>query len=207
MRRNKSLIVALAIALSVFVPVVSRADDGGAWLTLQANKGWKDCYAFAHLEYRANNQFKSTDAWFLAAGGGYKFTPWLKGDLSYEYWDVNLGTSIHKAVLSANATLARENLAVSIREKLEFAVTPSKSATSWTLRSRLRAQYSIPDSIFTPYAMAEVFNWSSWIRSLHYVGTEMKLSTHSVLDVYYLYHLPAGAPAVHLLGVAYYFNF
>ena len=207
MRRMKSFIVAAALALSVFTPVVSRADDGGAWLSLQANKGWKDCYAFARLEYRAKNQFKSTDAWFLAAGGGYKITPWLKGDLSYEYWDVNLGTSIHKAVLSANATLARENLAVSIREKLEFAVTPSVSATSWTLRSRLRAQYSIPNSIFTPYAMAEIFNWSSWIRSLYYAGAEMKLSTHSVLDVYYLHHLPAGAPAVHLLGVAYYFNF
>lgn len=207
MRRMKSFIVAAALALSVFTPFVSRADDGGAWLTLQANKGWKDCYAFGRLEYRAKNHFKSTDAWFLAAGGGYKFTPWLKGDLSYEYWDVNLGTSIHKAVLSATATMTRENLSVSIKEKLEFAVTPSKSATSWTMRSRLRAQYSIPNSIFTPYAMAEIFNWSSWIRSLYYAGAEMKLGTHSVLDVFYLHHLPAGAPAVHLLGVAYYFNF
>lgn len=208
MLNGKKIKVAVFTAMvACLAATAARADDGGAWLSVQANKGWKDTYAFARLEYRANNHFQSTDAWFLAAGGGYAFAPWLKADLSYEFWRVSNEMSVHKAVLSGAATMVRDGLAVSIREKLEFAVTPSASATSLTLRSRLRAQYSIPGSIFRPYAMAEIFNWSSWIRSLYYAGVEMSIDKHNMFDLYYLYHLPNGGPAVHLLGVGYFFNF
>ncbi len=183
------------------------ADDGGAWLTLQVNKSWQKPYAFVRLEHRSNNRFGSTEAIFTSIGGGYRFAPWLNADLSYEYWHISPQVKFHKAVLSCTGTLAGEGLSVSVKEKLEFAVNPLDRAASFTLRSRLRAQYSIPGSIFRPYAMAEIFNWSSWIRSLYYAGTELTIGSHHCIDLFYLYHLPNGGQPVHVLGAGYYFSF
>lgn len=187
--------------------VESRADDGGSWISLQANKSWQKSYGFLRLEHRSFNSFSDTEAKFLATGLGLKLTPWLKADLSYEYWDINNSVTMHKAVLSGTGTLSRGGLSVSVREKLEFAVNPATSSTSFVLRSRLRAQYSLPDSAFRPYIMSENFAWSSWIRSLYYVGTDIVLSQHSTFDLFYLYHVPAGAQQVHLVGIGYNFNF
>ena len=195
---------ALAAATVLFTAQPLRADDGGYWISLQLNKGWQNTYAFLRAEHRSFNDFSDTEAMFTALGFGYKFAPWFKADVSYEYWDINPDIKIQKGVLTGNATLARDGLAVSIREKLEYA---PKSSTQLTLRSRLRGQYSIPGTSITPYAMAEVFNWDKWVRSLYYVGAEIKVWDHSMFDLYYLYHLPAGNQPVHLLGIGYYFNF
>lgn len=201
----KKILLSICIALASFTSAM--ADDGGAWLTLQVNKGWQKTYAFARFEHRSNNNFSSKDAIFTAVGGGYKFAPWFKADLSYEFWDINPDLNFHKAVLAGTATMTRDALSVSIKEKLEFAVNPANSATSFTLRTRLRAQYNIPESIFRPYVMSEIFTWSGWIRSLHYVGAELAIDKHNCVDLYYLYHLPNGSQPVHLLGVGYFFSF
>lgn len=189
------------------LPTVARADDAGSWVSIQLNKGCEHGYAFGRAEHRSNNQFGSTEAMFLVAGGGYKITPWLKADASYEYWNINPSTDIHKLVLCGTGTLARDGLAVALREKLELAYNPLVGTVSPTLRSRLRAQYAVPGHKFTPYMMAEVFSWSGWIRSLNYVGAEIPVTPQHVIDIFYMYHLPAGSQPVHVVGLGYVFNF
>lgn len=201
--KRSFLIVCLFL---VFIPSAF-ADGGSLWLSLQANKSWQKTYAFARLERRSTNDFGKKDAVFTSIGGGYRFSKWFNADLSYEYWDINPDLNFHKAVLSGTGTLSRDGLSVSLREKLEFAVNPANSSTSFTLRSRLRAQYSIPQSVFRPYLMAEIFSWSNWVRSLNYVGTELVIDKHSCIDLYYMYNIPNGDQAVHILGLAYYFSF
>lgn len=201
----KRIILLVCLIIAAIPSAV--ADDGGAWLSVQLNKNWSKPYAFARLEFRSNNKFKSTEAFFTAVGGGYKFAPWFKADLSYEYWRINPQINVHKAVLCGTGTLARDGLSLSIREKLEFAVNPESSDSNFTLRSRLRAQYDIPGGIFRPYLMTEIFSWSSWIRSLNYVGTEIAIGSHHCIDLFYMYHLPNGSQPVHLLGAGYYFSF
>lgn len=201
--KKLSLVFILALAFAT----AARADDGGAWINLQANFGWDKVYGFARVENRTFNDFSDREASFLAVGAGYKFGSWFKADLSYEYWDIASGVTFHKAVLTDNATLTRENLSVSIRQKLELAVNPANSAKTLTLRTRLRGQYAFPNSHFRPYAMAETFNGSAWVRSLYYLGTEIVFGNHSMLDMFYLYHVPAGSAQEHVIGVGYYFNF
>lgn len=207
-KTNSPLAILAVFALGfIFAPCTLRAGDAGSWVNLQLNKGWQSSYAFLRLEHRSNQQFSNTEATFMAAGAGYKISPWLKADLSYEHWSINPETTLHKAVLTSTGTLQRDGLAVSVREKLEYAINPANSATSFTLRTRLRAQYSIPETNVTPYAMAELFNWKAWVRSLYYAGAEFKFGSHSMVDIYYLYHLPNGSQPVHVLGLGYYFNF
>lgn len=197
----------LVLALSSASVTPCHADDSGAWLSVQINKGWDKAYAFGRAEYRSFHQFGDTEARFLVAGGGLKMTPWLKADVSYEYWSVSPDINIHKLVLCGTGTLAREGLSVALREKLEFAYNPLTSTTSPTLRSRLRAGYAIPGIALRPYMMAEVFSWTGWVRSLNYVGAEVPIADHHVIDFFYMYHLPAGAEPVHVLGLGYVFNF
>ena len=189
--------------------------DYGTWTSVQLVKSFGAPYAMARLEHRSFDHIRGTECWFAMAGGGYNFNSWLKGDLSYEYWSIpSAGDMVqHKAVFCLTETLKREGLAVALREKYELAYNPDAESFSNTLRTRLRAQYKAQDSIFTPYAMYEIFNsfdTGKWVRSLHYVGTEISLGGGHSLDFFYMYHLydKAGLTgACHLLGAGYTFVF
>ena len=110
----KRIILTFCLLLAAVPDAI--ADDGGAWLTLQGNKGWQKTYAFLRLEHRSNENFSNTEAMFLSVGGGYKLTPWLKADLSYEFWDINPNLNFHKAVLAGTGTMVRDGLSLSIKE-------------------------------------------------------------------------------------------
>lgn len=189
--------------------------DFGTWSSIQLVKSFGAPYAMARLEHRSFDSVRSTECWFAMAGGGYNFNKWLKGDLSYEYWNIPSAGNIiqHKAVLSLTETLKREGLAVSLREKYELAFNPASESISHTLRTRLRGQYKAPDSAFTPYLMYELFGsleGKGWIRSLHYAGTEINLGGGHSLDFFYMYHLydkQSLTGACHLLGAGYNFVF
>ena len=179
--------------------------DLGLWSSIHVNKGWSDAYAFARVEHRSYEQMSATDCWFALAGVGYKLTDWLKADLSCEHWELPSSgdASFHKAVACVNGTLKSGALAVSVREKYELKL----DSLTGTMRTRLRAQYGF--SACTPYVMYEFFNGFSgkgWVRSLHYFGTEIKVSKHSTVDLFYMYNLyPTGGATAscHVLGAGY----
>ena len=185
--------------------------DLGTWSSIQLIKSMGAPYAMARLEHRSFDNISDTECWFAMAGAGYNFNSWLKGDLSYEYWNIpSAGNMIqHKGVLTLNETLKRDGLAIALREKYELAFNPDAQSFSNTLRARLRGQYKAPDSAFTPYMMYEIFgslDGKGWVRSLHYAGSEISLGGGHSLDLYYMYHLydKAGMTgACHVLGVGY----
>lgn len=190
-------------------------DDFGTWTSIQLVKSFGAPYLMARFEHRSYQNVTGTECWFAMAGGGYNFTKWLKGDLSYEYWQIPSAGKItqHKGVLCLTQTLGQGNLAFALREKYEFAWCPEAKSISNTLRIRLRGQYKIPESVFTPYLMYEFFSsfdGKGWVRSLHYAGTDIALGKGNFLDIFYMYHLygtdgPNGSR--HLLGVGYTFVF
>ena len=213
----KKIIITTLSALLVFSLQANAqsVSDLGTWSSIQVVKSFGAPYAMARLEHRSYNNIRSTECWFAMAGGGYNFTKWLKGDLSYEYWSIpSAGNMVqHKAVLSVTETLNREGLAVSLREKYELAYNPASRSFSNTLRTRLRGQYKPANSAFTPYLMYEIFgslDGKGWVRSLHYAGTEISLGGGHSLDFFYMYHLYGKGNltgACHLLGAGYTFVF
>ena len=204
-----------ALALTAVQAGAQTPSDLGTWTSIQLVKSFGAPYAMARLEHRSFDSIRSTECWFGMVGGGYNFNSWLKGDLSYEYWSIpSAGRMIqHKAVLSFTETLKRDGLAVSLREKYELAYNPDAKSFSNTLRTRLRGQYKIPESIFTPYLMYEFFSLldnGSWVRSLHYAGTEISFGRGHSLDVFYLYHLygkGGQTAATHVIGIGYNYVF
>jgi len=204
----------LAIAM-IFItfPKLSAQSDFGTWSSIQVVKAWEKPYAMARFEHRSYQNAGATECYFAMAGGGYNFTKWLKADLSYEFWKIPASGNVtaHKAVFAATGTWKTGSFALALREKYEFAYIQEAKTCSHTLRSRLRAQYSIGH--FTPYAMYEFFNWfdeNGWIRSLYYVGTEFKFCQHHSFDLFYMLHqYDAGSSTGfrHLLGIGYNFVF
>ena len=213
----KKLFLSILCALSLCgaSAFAQNQSDFGTWSSIQLVKSFGAPYAMARLEHRSFESVHSTECWFAMVGGGYNFNNWLKGDLSYEYWNIpSAGNMIqHKAVLSFTETLKREGLAVALREKWELAYNPASESFSNTLRTRLRGQYKAPDSAFTPYLMYEIFgsmDGKGWVRSLHYAGTEISLGGGHSLDFFYMYHLydkGGQTAACHLLGIGYNFVF
>ena len=214
----KKIIVTLLAVTAVFTAKTAHAQttsDLGTWSSVQLVKSFGAPYAMARLEHRSYDHVQATECWFAMAGGGYNFNSWLKGDLSYEYWQIPAAGGIvqHKAVLCLTETLKREGLAVALREKYELAYNPDAGAVTNTLRTRLRGQYRAPESRWTPYLMYEFFSsfdTGKWVRSLHYAGTEISLGHGHSLDFFYMYHLydRGGLTyACHLLGAGYNFVF
>lgn len=201
----------LAFVLPAKVASAQASSDLGSWCHIQLIKSFGKPYAMARLEHRSYERIGATECYFAMAGGGYKFKNWLQGDLSYEFWKLPAygNATTHKAVACVAATLRREALAVSLREKYELAFPGGGGNPSSTLRTRVRVQYTPSSSIFTPYAIYEFFNGfegQAWQRSLHYLGTDIKLGKHNALDVYYMFHLFPGAGSVaacHILGIGY----
>jgi len=210
MKLSKSL-VAAALLLLACKSFAQTTTDLGSWCSLQLIKPLDKAYAMARLEHRSYDNISATECWFGMAGGGYSFTKWLKADLSYEFWKMPAAGDItkQKIVACATGTLKRESLAVSIREKYELAFTDGADGPSNTLRTRLRTQYAVPSTAFTPYVMYELFyglGGIKWIRSLHYAGTEIKIADGHSLDFFYMYNLyPSAATlkACNVLGAGY----
>ncbi|MBQ0024910.1 MAG: DUF2490 domain-containing protein [Bacteroidales bacterium] len=197
-----------------FLASAQSETDFGTWSSIQVNKSISDCYAFLRAEHRSFQNVSSTEAWFIATGGGYKFAPWINADLSYEFWKLPSAgnTALHKGVLCVTGTLRRDNLAVILREKYELAFNASSKALSHTSRTRLRTQYSFQQAPVTPYLMYEYFvcAGTGWQRSLHYMGAEIRIAPHNMIDIFYMYHLYDSSPSVkscNLLGIGYYLSF
>ncbi len=214
----KRLIVTLLAVTAVFTAKNANAkttSDLGTWSSVQLVKSFGAPYAMARVEHRSYDNIQDTECWFAMAGGGYNFNGWLKGDLSYEYWQIPAagGITQHKAVLCLTETLKREGLALALREKYELAYNPDAESFSNTLRTRIRGQYKAPESRWTPYLMYEFFSsfdTGKWVRSLHYAGTEISLGKGHGLDFFYMFHLydKGGLTAAcHTLGIGYTFVF
>ena len=206
----KKIIVTLLSISAVLAAKTATAQtttDLGTWSSVQLVKSFGAPYAMARLEHRSYDHIQGTECWFAMAGGGYNFNSWLKGDLSYEYWQIPAagGITQHKAVLCLTETLKREGLAVALREKYELAYNPDAGAFTNTLRTRLRGQYRAPESRWTPYLMYEFFNSFDT-----YAGTEISLGKGHGLDFFYMFHLydKGGLTAAcHTLGIGYTFVF
>ena len=214
----KRIIVTLLAVTAVFTAKNANAQttsDLGTWSSVQLVKSFGAPYAMARVEHRSFDNIQDTECWFAMAGGGYNFNGWLKGDLSYEYWQIPAagGITQHKAVLCLTETLKREGLALALREKYELAYNPDAESFSNTLRTQIRGQYKAPESRWTPYLMYEFFNsfdTGKWVRSLHYAGTEISLGKGHGLDFFYMFHLydKGGLTAAcHTLGIGYTFVF
>ena len=209
--KARGLLALLFAALLSFTARAQETDDYGYWTDIQINKAWKDAsgsggpYVGLRGEYRTKERMQATDIWFIRPTVGYRFNSWLRSDVSYDWCHAASGLQ-HKFLFGTTGTLKQGQLSVSLREMYVRILTTGAegSAGVWSnlLRSKLNVQYTFPGSDLKPYLAIEMFTWTEWMNTRHFVGMAAPLGSRCSVDVFYLYLLTAGStPARHIAGL------
>lgn len=202
--------MATLVALTFVAASAAAQDDDdifSSWNTIQLKKSWERMYLTTRVENRTG------DCSILRQYVGCKILPWLKFDLAYDYITERDGEVKQRALASLTGTLKQGGLSVSLRERYLLSFNRPDGSEVWdeptsVLRSKLTAQYAIPDSRFAPYLAVELFTWEKWKKTRHYAGTTVKIDEHNSLDLFYMYYTFAGKSyAQHTLGAGWNFSF
>lgn len=173
----------------------------GGWEFFEIYHSFRNSNWFASFYFEHDNfQYKRLDACYTRTTVGYKFTGWLKADVAYDFMIEPDGMT-HRAIIDLIGTLKEGNLTVSLRERCLHKWVMSSGRQGNELRSRLKAQYAIPESRFKPYLAIEVFTWEKWMKTRHYAGTAVTLNGHFEIEGYYMYYTFSDKPAQHVLGI------
>ena len=111
-----------------------------------------------------------------------------------------------KFVVQPNVSFGRFNL--SLREMPQMTYT---DYVDWTLRSRLKLNYSFMDKHLKPYVSVEMYNplqnvnKNNWVTKVNYrAGLEWKIDSVNGLEFYYMFeHEVTKKAGNHIVGVAY----
>lgn len=151
-----------------------------------------------------------------------------KGNIIDSYWQPR-----HRLSFDAIGSYKFGKLKLSLRERYQFTHHTEQTVAKYdgddgslksdemieakdkhVLRSRLKAEYDISKSIFTPFASAEIYNSISdgfSTKKLRYtIGTDISIAKHHDLSLYYRYidnHGDDDTPSLNVIGVGYKFSF
>lgn len=111
-----------------------------------------------------------------------------------------------KFVVQPNVSFGRFNL--SLREMPQMTYT---DYVDWTLRSRLKLNYSFMNKHLKPYVSVEMYNplqnvnKNNWLSNMNYrAGLEWKIDSVNGLEFYYMFeHEVTKKLGNHIVGVAY----
>lgn len=108
---------------------------------------------------------------------------------------------------SVSLLLGKGNLSFALRELPIYEHSLASGTGTWTLRTRGKLSYALPETPFKPYTSCEVFTTRRWERTRYCLGTTCTMSEHSALDLFYMYYVMAYAPVPrHILGLGYTFK-
>ena len=190
------------------VPAAAQDDNvpagwrSGGWEFFEVNHDFGGSPFFGTFYFEHDNlQYRYFDCWYTRTTLGVKLLPWLKADLAYDFLQ-EPSYHTHKLLLDLTGTLKQGNLKVAVRERYVHSWTPALGTEGNLLRSRLKVQYAIPESRFSPYLAVEVFTWGdTWKRTRHYVALDYDITSWMQFEAYYLYYAHNGLPAQHIMGI------
>lgn len=200
------------LLLVCLFPLCLRAQEAedntfGGWEFIEANHDFGKSPFFGTFYFEHDNyQYRRLECWYTRTTLGVKVLPWLKADVAYDFLQ-EPSFHTHKLNLDLTGTLKSGNLKVAVRERYVHSWTPALGEEGNVLRSRLKVQYAIPESRWSPYLAVEVFTWGdSWKKTRHYVACNYDFSDKVQFEAYYLYYAFNGVPAEHVIGLGLNFN-
>ena len=173
----------------------------GGWEFVELNHDFGKGPFFGSFYFEHDNlHYRRFDCWYTRTTIGMKLLSWLKADVAY---DLLREPSVftNKLLFDATATLKTGDLKVALRERYVHSWIGDGGGQDNVLRSRLKLQYHIPSSRFSPYVAIELFTWKDWKKTRHYVACNYDLTRWMQLEAYYLYYTHHRRPAQHILGM------
>ena len=205
---------------------IAAQDDFGAILSADVTKKIaKGLNINFEEEYRSRSNFSETERFSHALDINYKPFSFLKVGGAYNLINFNhakRGWEVrHRYYFYTTGSLDVKRFSFSLRERFQSTTrvgvkqTATRANPKHYLRSRLKVEYDIRKSKFTPFASFELFNtlnhpqknrMDQW-RAI--AGTAYKLNKKSSLDFFYRYTrgIDEEEINIHQIGVSYSFKF
>jgi len=185
------------------------ADDFGIWqsLSFKAGLGPKADIGL-WLEHRSKERAQTLDCAIVMPFVNWSPSPYLTFGYSSEYYIIGSGARYITCRPAVTLNLGSGDLKFSLREMFLYEHGFTTGTGSWTLRSRAKVSYKIPETSFKPYISCEIFTWEHWKKTRHYAGVTYPLGRHSTLDLFYMYYVMSSTPnhQRHVAGVSYSFH-
>lgn len=175
------------------------------------------------LEIRTKEFSSRLDAIRLNTYFGYKFNKYFSMGAGYAFISVPKNetfTLSHRYWVDATGSISFSNFTLSLRERFQQTFAVGKSAI--LLRSELKAQYTIEQSIFKPFISCEphiyMFNSSKGAKEIRFnLGTNIAINKSNDLQIFGRYTYTPDSitlvgveiktPDYFVLGINYYFKF
>ena len=163
-------------------------------------------------EARFKNNSSKFDRLYSGLGVTYNAHKNFSMGAIYEFQVIQKGVDYFqlrhrvKFVVQPNVSFGRFNL--SLREMPQMTYT---DYVDWTLRSRLKLNYSFMNKHLKPYVSVEMYNplqnvnKNNWLSKMNYrAGLEWKIDSVNGLEFYYMFeHEVTKKVGNHIVGVAY----
>lgn len=173
----------------------------GGWEFFEVNKDFGSSLIYASFYFEHDNfQYRRLDNWYTRSIVGVKIFPWLKADVAYDFMK-EPSRETHHAMFDIIGTLKLDNFTITLRERYRHSWDPAACTQSNEMRSRLKIQYAIPRSRFSPYVAIEPITWAHWIKTRHYVACNYNITNWFQLEAYYLYYTYRSRPDMHVIGL------
>ncbi len=205
--RKPSFILTAVLFMVMALPGTVKAQEVpegwsfGGWEFFEVYHDFGKTPFFGSFYFEHDNfHYKYFDNWYTRTILGVKVLPWLKADVGYDFVK-EPSVLKHKLILDLTGTLKSGNFNVSLRERYMHTWRHSGGPQANELRSRLKVQYNVPDTRWSPYLAVEVISWGQWIKTRHYVGSQYSFNDWLQLETYYIYYSHNGKPAQHILGI------
>ena len=205
--RKPSFILAAVLFMVMALPGTVKAQEVpegwsfGGWEFFEVYHDFGKTPFFGSFYFEHDNfHYKYFDNWYTRTILGVKVLPWLKANVGYDFVK-EPSVLKHKLILDLTGTLKSGNFNVSLRERYMHTWIHSGGPQANELRSRLKVQYNVPGTRWSPYLAMEVISGGDWIKTRHYVGSQYNFNDWLQLETYYIYYSHNGKPAQHILGI------
>ena len=159
----------------------------GGWEFFEVYHDFGNSPFFGSFYFEHDNyHYKYFDNCYTRTILGVKILPWLKADVGYDFV-VEPSVLKHKLLLDLTVTLKSVNFKVSLRQRYLHTWLHSGDPQDNELRSRLKVQYDVPGTRWSPYLAMEVISWGQWRKTRHYVGSHYNFNSWLQLETYYIY--------------------
>ena len=182
-------------------------DDFGIWQSIDIRAGsagkWSGGLWFEH---RSKGNARTLDCAVVMPYVSFQATPHLLLDYASEYIVALSGIYI-SCRPSVTLMLSAGPLSFSLRELPIYEHSFATGIGYWTLRTRGKASYALPDTKLKPYMSCELFTKRHWEKTRYYIGSTWSPGKHSTLNLFYMYYVMAGMLTQrHILGLGYAFK-
>ncbi len=221
MRELRIASILLLLFLCTSTTLLAQNRETAIWTTLAVSKSINERWsASAQTELRTGRDNKDLYLWYIDGNAKYKINSWLAAHVGFDY------IKIHSYATSSRGDVWRTDIRPYIAATINWTMGPLRAnlneslAYNWLpemekdgvlikgkgyylLKHRLIMEYPISNSRFTPLVKFELRETKKLERIRFTLGTNIKISTNTSLEVGYIYQDKHNSMKTNALSLGY----